>query len=71
MNTAARMESSSKAGRVQLSLDTANHLIAAGKESWIQAREDRVHAKGKGILQTYWLVNTGRELGDNHSSNGE
>ena len=71
MNTAARMESSSKAGHVQLSVDTANHLLAAGKESWIQAREDKVHAKGKGILQTYWLVNVGRGLGDNHSSNGE
>ena len=71
MNTAARMESSSKPGHVQLSIDTANHLIAAGKESWIQAREDRVHAKGKGILQTYWLVNAGRGLGDCPSTNGE
>jgi hypothetical protein len=30
-------------------------LIAAGKEHWVTLREDKVVAKGKGKLQTYWL----------------
>jgi hypothetical protein len=30
-------------------------LIAAGKEDWVTLREDKVVAKGKGELQTYWL----------------
>jgi hypothetical protein len=30
-------------------------LIAAGKEHWVTLREDKVVAKGKGELQTYWL----------------
>jgi hypothetical protein len=31
-------------------------LIESGKESWIEQREDKVSAKGKGQLTTYWLV---------------
>ena len=30
-------------------------MIAAGKEHWVTLREDKVVAKGKGELQTYWL----------------
>ncbi|CAB9531237.1 expressed unknown protein (Partial), partial [Seminavis robusta] len=29
--------------------------IASGKRSWLKAREDKVVAKGKGELQTYWI----------------
>jgi hypothetical protein len=35
--------------------ETAGLLIAADKESWVEARKEKVHAKGKGELQTYWL----------------
>ncbi|KAG7366377.1 adenylate/guanylate cyclase [Nitzschia inconspicua] len=55
VNTAARMESTGCPGKIQLSLSTAELLIAAGKDNWIQPREDAVTAKGKGIMQTYWL----------------
>lgn len=27
----------------------------AGKSHWVQAREDKVEAKGKGLMQTYWI----------------
>lgn len=30
-------------------------LASDGKESWYYPREDKIHAKGKGTLQTYWL----------------
>lgn len=40
---------------IQVSQETANLLMEAGKESWVVPREDLVEAKGKGKLQTYWL----------------
>ena len=52
------MESTSEANRIQLSQSTANLIEAAGKSHWFVAREEKVHAKGKGELQTYWLVTT-------------
>jgi hypothetical protein len=35
---------------------SAASLIEHGKENWIQAREEVVHAKGKGVIQTYWVL---------------
>ena len=55
INTAARMESHSVKGRVQVSETTAQLLIQANKQHWLVQREDRIEAKGKGHLQTYWL----------------
>jgi hypothetical protein len=42
--------------RIQVSQATAELLKEAGKGSWITPRTDAVHAKGKGVLNTYWLV---------------
>lgn len=42
-------------GRIQVSKETADLLIAAGKDYWLTPREDEINAKGKGILKTYWL----------------
>jgi 3'5'-cyclic nucleotide phosphodiesterase len=50
------MESTGKAGQIQISAITAERLIAAGKSHWINQRDDKVTAKGKGELQTYWLL---------------
>jgi class 3 adenylate cyclase len=47
MNTAARMEHTGIRDRIQLSQETTDLLIAAGKTNWISRREDLVHAKGK------------------------
>jgi 3'5'-cyclic nucleotide phosphodiesterase/Adenylate and Guanylate cyclase catalytic domain len=55
MNTASRMESTGKKGCIQLSQDTADILVDAGKGHWIFAREDKVEAKGKGEMHTYFL----------------
>jgi hypothetical protein len=59
VNTAARVEATGMRNCVHLSTDTANLLIAAGKEHWIKKRADVVTAKGKGELQTYWLLTPG------------
>lgn len=61
MNTASRMESTGQRGKVQISQETADLLVSAGKMSWISPREERVIAKGKGEMQTYW-VNVGTTI---------
>jgi class 3 adenylate cyclase len=55
VNTAARMESNSMAGRIHCSQTTADLLAIAGKEQWLDKRHDLVEAKGKGTMQTYWV----------------
>jgi hypothetical protein len=50
------MESTGTKGRIQVSEETADLLVAAGKQHWLLRRAEPVHAKGKGSLQTYWLV---------------
>ena len=55
MNTASRMESTGTRDCIQVSQDTADLLIAAGKKSWITPRSDIIVAKGKGEMQTFWI----------------
>ena len=55
MNTTARIESTGKKNRIHISKETADLLKEAGKSHWVSLREDKVHAKGKGELVTYWL----------------
>jgi hypothetical protein len=55
VNTAARMESTGKRDCIQCSQATADVLTEAGKGHWVKPREEKVHAKGKGELQTYWI----------------
>lgn len=56
MNTASRMESTGMKNKIQLSGDTADQLVNEGLGHWITKRPDLVHVKGKGDMQTYWLV---------------
>ena len=55
MNTASRMETTGIKGMIHISEDTAELLRAAGKERWIRRRAEKVVAKGKGEMQTYFL----------------
>jgi hypothetical protein len=48
------MESTGAPNRIHCSQATATLLESAGK-SWSTPRDDLVHAKGKGELQTYWI----------------
>jgi class 3 adenylate cyclase len=59
VNTAARVESTGEQGSIHISQETADLIIAAGKEHWVQKREAKVVAKGKGEMQTYWLDTRG------------
>ena len=55
MNTASRMESNGVPNRIQVSQDTAELLIEAGRSSWLVQRRDQIQAKGKGLMTTYFL----------------
>jgi hypothetical protein len=59
VNTTARVETTGEKGRIHISQDTADLIIAAGKSRWNRKREDKVVAKGKGQVQTYWLDTRG------------
>jgi hypothetical protein len=49
------MESTGTPRRIQVSQSTADALILEGKESWLVPRKEKVFAKGKGDMQTYFL----------------
>ena len=67
MNTTARVETTGAKNRIHISHETADHLIRSGKGHWVRAREDTVHAKGKGELSTFWLEIKG-DMAISHSS---
>eukprot|EP00977_Amphora_coffeiformis_P028516 scaffold35616_cov214-Amphora_coffeaeformis.AAC.1 len=56
VNTASRMESNGEANRIQVSPETAELLVKAGKGHWLCKRDGMTEMKGKGLVQTYWLV---------------
>jgi hypothetical protein len=58
VNTAARMESNGDTDRIHISQSTVDLLIADGKAHWLTPREMAIHAKGTGIMQTYWCEPT-------------
>jgi len=55
VNTAARMESNGKPGRIQCSQATADCLLEANRTNWVKRRDGTINAKGKGEMQTYWV----------------
>jgi class 3 adenylate cyclase len=81
VNTASRMESTGEKNCIQVSDVTAGLISQAGKGHWLLPRENLVEAKGKGQLQTYWLIyesgrstiskSLGASSGGDDESNGE
>ncbi|CAB9531333.1 Receptor-type guanylate cyclase gcy [Seminavis robusta] len=55
VNTASRMESNGQPGRIHVSESTAEELRKHGKDEWLTVREDKITAKGKGLMTTYWV----------------
>jgi hypothetical protein len=49
------MESNGIPNKIHFSEATAEALKAAGKGHWITKRDEMIEAKGKGILQTYFV----------------
>ncbi len=69
VNTAARMESTGKANFIHVSQTTADLLVVAKKEHWLEARAEKVDVKGKGMMQTYWVDPRTAFSVSTHSSN--
>lgn len=61
VNTAARLESTGMRNRIQVSHTTAAEIEKLGKGHWLTKREDVVVAKGKGAIESYWLVPASRQ----------
>ncbi|CAJ1964636.1 unnamed protein product [Cylindrotheca closterium] len=61
VNTASRVETTGKHNRIQVSGETADLLTKAGKEHLLEERKTVVEAKGKGKLQTFWLLTVDEE----------
>jgi hypothetical protein len=55
MNTASRMESTGLADCIHVSQDTADLIAASGKSHWLVQREEKILAKGKGKMQTFFV----------------
>ena len=55
VNTASRMESNGLKNRIHVSEATADLIAVAGKRHWLTPRLEKIKAKGKGEMQTYWL----------------
>ncbi|GKZ01289.1 hypothetical protein MPSEU_001079900 [Mayamaea pseudoterrestris] len=70
VNTASRMESTGEREKIQVSQETANMLTVAGKSHWLTPRKDTVNAKGKGVLQTYWLRLQSKQSAGSIASSG-
>ena len=62
------METTGACDRIQVSQETAELLVAAGRSDWLTPRDAKVEAKGKGELQTYWLSTTSQEELDGGNS---
>jgi Adenylate and Guanylate cyclase catalytic domain len=48
------MESNGERNRIHVSQVTADLIKQAGKRHWLTTRRDKIVAKGKGEMQTYW-----------------
>lgn len=55
VNTAARLETNGGMNRIHVSEATANLLVEAGKPHWLTPRATQIHAKGKGLMKTFWV----------------
>lgn len=66
------MESTGREHCIHVSQETAAILTSLGKGYWVHPREDKIHAKGKGELQTYWIKPNGfGQCLVDHSSNDD
>lgn len=49
------MESLGSPNRIHVTQKTADELIMLGKKEWLTPRSQKIQAKGKGEMQTYWV----------------
>lgn len=56
VNVASRMESSGASNHIHISQATADLIISECEELSVRPREQMLEIKGKGKMQTYWLI---------------
>ena len=56
VNVASRMESSGASNHIHISQATADLVISECEELSVRPREQLLEIKGKGKMQTYWLI---------------
>ncbi|CAB9523362.1 Receptor-type guanylate cyclase gcy [Seminavis robusta] len=56
VNTGSRLETTGARNRIQISKETAELVRQSGKATWVKPRTDLVTCKGKGALETFWLL---------------
>lgn len=71
VNTAARLENTSLPNRIHCSRATRDLLVAAGKKEWIRERNNKISVKGKGVLETFWVVPNSTGSNSSMSTGGE
>lgn len=65
------MESNGVPGRIHVSQAVATELQEQGYSRWLLPRADKVIAKGKGEMQTYWIVGSSGSSSGMPSSDGD
>lgn len=68
VNTAARLEQTGQKNMIQTSQATAKLLREAGRGHWLTPRTASAAAKGKGILETFWVIPRAVDQAGNHAS---
>lgn len=71
VNTAQRIESTGSVNKIQASQATAQLLTEAGKSHWCTRRAEPVQAKGKGTLETFWIIPKAESKSEENVSNVE
>ena len=56
VNTASRMESTGERNKIHISQATADLVLCECEELSARPREQLIEVKGKGKMQTYWLL---------------
>ena len=62
------METMGAKGRIHCSQATADEIVASGRSHWLVIRPEKISAKGKGEMQTYW-INPGATTSNESYSN--
>ena len=68
------MESNGLVHKIQISQSTADCLIERKKGHWMTPRAEKVSAKGKGLMQTYWAepgLGGNKSMDSSGHSNGD